>query len=133
MLFAFSVRTELMVMASVRVAVSYAVAFRVCAECTVQTSKRREHPRRTPLVTRMAALQAEQRRETQWHLECEFPSKNAHRAFSALTRFHWITVLVSGRPREVLLYHKSLAIVGSNSILYYKSIASKSSGSCKLC
>jgi hypothetical protein len=42
-------------------------AFSVWTEFTVPTGKRSGHPRGMALVTRMAALQAEQRRETQWH------------------------------------------------------------------
>jgi hypothetical protein len=41
--------------------------FSVWTEFTVPIGKRGEHPRGKPLVTRTAALQAEQRRETQWH------------------------------------------------------------------
>jgi hypothetical protein len=40
--------------------------FRVWTEFTVPTGKRSEHPRGMPLITRVAALQVEQTRETQW-------------------------------------------------------------------
>jgi hypothetical protein len=42
-------------------------AFSVWTQFTVPAGKRSEHPRGMLLVTRMAALPVEQRRETQWH------------------------------------------------------------------
>jgi hypothetical protein len=44
-----------------------AVIVSVWTEFTVPTGKRSEHPRGMALDTRMAALQAEQRRGNQWH------------------------------------------------------------------
>jgi hypothetical protein len=44
------------------------LTFSVWTQFTMPIGERSEHPRGMPLVTRMAALQAEQRRETQqWH------------------------------------------------------------------
>jgi hypothetical protein len=42
-------------------------AYSVGTQFTVPTGKRGKHPSGMTLVTRMAALQAEQRREVQWN------------------------------------------------------------------
>jgi hypothetical protein len=60
------------------------LAFSAWTEFTVRTVRGNGHPRGMSLVTRMAALQAEQRRETQWHSRvCKPLSKNAHRAIAS--------------------------------------------------
>jgi hypothetical protein len=63
----FSVWMQLMATVRVRVAIYVAGAYSVWTQFKVPTGKRSEHPRGMPLLTRMAAIQAERRREAQWH------------------------------------------------------------------
>jgi hypothetical protein len=64
-----------MVMVKIRVSVRVAVCdvtFSVWTECTVPNGNTEA------LATRMAVLQAEQRRETQWHPRVQFVVENMH-------------------------------------------------------
>jgi hypothetical protein len=48
----------------------------------------------------MAALQAEQRTETQWHSQCKFVSKNAHRTHTTAVVMSMLGV-VDAKGKEV--------------------------------
>jgi hypothetical protein len=61
---------------------SSVLPFSVWTKFTVSTGKRSEQPRGMALLTRMVALQAEQRRETQWHSSSVNLCRNMYRTIN---------------------------------------------------